>query len=509
LFEVKSFQGLADGLANPDLEGFDEKGISLLHHALAARFYKCRDLPNDVLLGYDDNIVRHWKKIAEKRNSAGNTLYPKYFQYLALLFAEIYLDRFFRNPQKLLDALNLQVERCNQGRHRQDAVEPFSEKELNKVAFWMATGSGKTLLMHINILQYRHYLEANGKGRQLNRIVLLTPNEGLSRQHLQEFALSGIRAQLFKKDGLMDFAANAVQVIDVHKLRDKSGEKTVDVKAFEGNNLVLVDEGHRGASSSETGEWMKNREILCEQGFSFEYSATFGQAMKASKSKTLEQAYAKSILFDYSYKYFYGDGYGKDYRILNLKDDAEKHLRRYLTACLLSFYQQQKLYLDNEREYAPYLLEKPLWIFVGDKVTAVRKEHGRDVSDVLAILLFLAWFVDPQNRQAALEYIGQLLAGNSGLLDVKGNDLFATAFSYLAKTGMTAKEVLEDIFGVLFNSRTPAALHVENLKGADGEIALRLGDNKPFGVINVSDTPKLCKLCEQTKELVVTEREFG
>ncbi len=40
------------------------------------------------------------------------------------------------------------------------------------------------------------------------------------------------------------------------------------------------------------------------------------------------------------------------------------------------------------------------------------------------------------------------------------------------------------------------ALHVENLKGATGEIALRVGDNDPFGVINVGDDAKLVKLCE-------------
>jgi hypothetical protein len=45
------------------------------------------------------------------------------------------------------------------------------------------------------------------------------------------------------------------------------------------NNLVLVDEGHRGASGGEEGAWMRFRNALCEKGFSFEYSATFGQAV--------------------------------------------------------------------------------------------------------------------------------------------------------------------------------------------------------------------------------------
>ena len=43
--------------------------------------------------------------------------------------------------------------------------------------------------MHANILQYQFYLEKHGRRRELNRIILLTPNEGLSQQHLREFEI--------------------------------------------------------------------------------------------------------------------------------------------------------------------------------------------------------------------------------------------------------------------------------------------------------------------------------
>ena len=36
-------------------------------------------------------------------------------------------------------------------------VEQYEESDLKKLAFWMATGSGKTLLMHMNYRQYLHY----------------------------------------------------------------------------------------------------------------------------------------------------------------------------------------------------------------------------------------------------------------------------------------------------------------------------------------------------------------
>ena len=128
-------------------------------------------------------------------------------------------------------------------------------------------------------------------------MILLTPNEGLSEQHRKEFELSDIEAGIFSKQGLGSFInQERIEIIDIHKLADSGGDKTVDVAAFEGRNLVLVDEGHSGASSGSDGAWMSRRNALCENGFSFEYSATFGQAVKSSEHLT--QVYAKSILFD-------------------------------------------------------------------------------------------------------------------------------------------------------------------------------------------------------------------
>jgi hypothetical protein len=256
---------------------------------------------------------------------------------------------------------------------------------------------------------------------------------------------------------------------------------------------------------------MQMRNRLCEKGFSFEYSATFGQAMKASPNKDLGHEYAKCILFDYSYKYFYGDGYGKEYRILNLEDDSnEEHRCWYLTACLLAFYQQQRLFQDRQDELRCFLVEKPLWIFVGGSVT--KKPRERDVSDVVDILLFLARFI--KNRQDSVRYLDLVLRGQSGLHDSQGRELFAGAFTYLGQLGLTGESVFQDILVTLFNAQVPAALHVRRLKTggeAEGEVALHVGeDNDPFGLINVGDASGLCNLCEEHPEdLAVSDSDFS
>ena len=508
LFNVKRFEDLAEHLRNEALEGLDENNVHHFHHALTAQLFNLTQLPTELLLEYDQNIVRHTLRLNERRITRGEApIVWKYFQYLTLLFTEIYLDRYFRDPKALLAALNVQVAAHNAEKPEADQVKPFDEAgeawlQLNKLAYWSATGSGKTLLMHANILQYQHALEKHGRSRELSRILLLTPNEGLSQQHLREFQVAGIEAELFNKDGRGLFTGQAVEILEVTRLRDEMGDKTIAIDAFEGNNLVLVDEGHRGAAGGEGGAWMRYRNALCEKGFSFEYSATFGQAVKGNPKLT--ELYAKSTLFDYSYRYFYGDGFGKDYQILNLDEDTQQaHLELYLVACLLSFFQQQRLYREHSGDFRSFNIEKPLWVFVGGSVTATLAT--RDAADIVEILQFLARYVS--DKAGSIQRIERVL--NTGLETAKGKNLFAGRFAYLNTCGLSPEQVFNETLALLFNAPGGGQLYIENLKGATGEVALRLGaENEAFGVINVGDDAKLVKLCGE-KGLATGEREFA
>lgn len=509
LFEVDRPETLLADLAaaldagGPGAEWVGPDGVTWFHRRLTSRIERMA-LPHADLLRYDENIVRHWREMTappERRNLA-----LKHFQYAALLFAEVYLDRYVGDEAALLADLNSYVEEWNDDRDRQDRAEPFERSDLNKLAFWMATGSGKTLLMHVNIKQYLHYLEKAGKRHTLNRIILLTPNDGLSRQHLDEFLASGMEAELFSKEGRTLFAGRSIEIIDIHKLAEESKEKTVAVDAFEGNNLVLVDEGHRGASATEAGVWMDRRRRLCDEGFSFEYSATFGQAMKTTGSRALLQEYGHAILFDYSYRFFHADGFGKDFQILNLKEDQDDEQRRlYMTGGLLSFLQQLRLHRDHQPDLAPYLLEKPLWVFVGSRVTA--STGVQELSDIQQIMEFLADFV--RDRTAVIRRIDQIQSGNHALVDGAGRNIFANRLAPLF-SGHSAEQTYEEALALIFNAPAGGTLHIEQLRGADaeGEIALSVGDHDAFGVINVGDASKVVKQAEGHGVTVAETGEF-
>ncbi len=500
IFGVPSLEKLSEGLKGNDLELLDADNITRLHHVLKARFANDARLCADDLLRYDANIVRYTTELNRHRRQP---IRWRYFQYLTLLFTEIYLDLWATDETDFLRRLNWFLRDFNTA-NPQDALPDFTPTDLRKLAFWNATGSGKTLLLHVNLQQIRHYWHKRFPAKKFDQTILLTPNEGLSRQHLEELQESGIEAEFFDKNARRVYSADTIQILAIHKLRKDAGKETVSVDAFEGANLVFVDEGHRGASGEE---WKAIREQLAEKGFAFEYSATFGQAVKAAKKDELTGEYAKAILFDYSYKYFHGDGYGKDYRILNLPEARVDDLRHeYLTACLLTFYQQLRFYDERRDALKPFDVARPLWVFVGASVTKTTTD--KDVADVVDILLFLARFV--RERNESVNIIERLLTGRANLLDEAGRNIFSASFGFLGESGLNASEVYADVLARLFNARASALLRVENLTKISGEIAVSVGENDPFGVINVGDDAKLVKLCERHKDaLNVKQRDFA
>ena len=512
---LAELQTIGKKLNNVEYEGVDESGNTFFFHHIArvAQVKGCA-ITKDELREYDERIGRYTRQIGEKRGG----LKLKYFQYVALLFTEMYLDRYFANREQFCGSLNGFIADEYSATMGALNIEPYTLDKMNKLAYMCATGSGKTLIMHINILQFLFYLKRAKRlnsNIDINKIIVLSPNESMSRQHLDELQLSNISAGIFVKDGgFFGSQKEDVVIIDMNKLKEEGKVKTVSVDSFERNNLVLVDEAHRGMSSSD-GVWYDYRTRLCEDGFAFEYSATLKQALNSNSNKTedrrLMQEYGKSIIMDYSYKYFYNDGYGKDYRIYNLKEGIDKdHKFRYLTGCLMSFYQQVKYVAERQSAISQFNIENPLLVFVGNRVTASASKE--ELSDVEEVLAFIDAFV--RNKRKSIEAINAVLREETGLVDKSGRDIFTHDFNALYDifgTVPDAQTVFEDMLRLVFNTDTTAdepRLHVEAIKQVQGEIAMKIGEyGEYFGVINIGDTAKLIKMCED-KGIVSRNEEF-
>lgn len=545
-FQGGTLAALKPRLDDDRFEGIDENGQTKFFLELTRGLFDPNKVPEADLRRYDLNIVAHWQAITTRRNQVeGHVLQMKYFQYLSLLFTEFYLDWYFNYRQDLLDGLNEEMLRYR----AEIGAEPFCDFEaddLNKIAFWNATGSGKTLLLHVNILQYLHYFQGGRSDLYPDKIILLTPNEGLSRQHLEELHLSGFGlSQFFNK--AQSPARGTIEIIDIKKLGEEMGDKVVAVEAFEGNNLVLVDEGHAGAGTAG-GAWMSRRDALVRGGFAFEYSATFGQAVakgmtvaaaeediqkkrakmlfattslkkldeqqlaelalsaedkKRARMLATKEIYAKCILFDYSYKFFYEDGYGKESLILNMSGDAYEqadNARKYFTACLLSFYQQLWLWSTHRDKLTDFNIEKPLWVFVGNTVS------GED-SDILEVVNFLADFL---NREAQIKtWLADLIADKAQILDAKGNNIFGGRFAPLMSFTGRVDELYADILLRVFNASARQRLKLVNIRSSKGELALRVGDAEPFGLINIGDDAGFFGMAEDLAAFDSERDDFG
>lgn len=497
-----------------DTEGaaYEADGISKLCKVLQSRAHV--QVSDNDLRRYDQNIAKHSAKINENRQQKDHIVF-KYFQLLAGFYTEYYLDRITSNKEKFLRDLNDFVAEQQEKHSSKVLYENFEEDDLNKLAFWMATGSGKTLIMHLNYYQFLHY---QPKMDQVpDNFLLITPNAGLTHQHAKELNMSGIPNQYYlDSDSGSGADPETVKLIEITKfVDDKTGDgDSIEVSSFEGNNLVFVDEGHKG-SGTEGSQWMRRRKEIAKRGFTFEYSATFGQAMNKAPA-AVQNEYGKAIVFDYSYPRFYDDGYGKDYRILNLKkkqtfEDEQQQV--YLLANLLTFFEQQYIYQQNpDAFYKTWNLREPLLTFIGHSVQAGRTQSSwrvdeeRTVSDVQKLILFLHKVL--QDEEWAVNTIRQVLNENSGVQRKDGSDLFEDSFSVLRDSyGEQSKKLYQDLLKKVFHLEAPAPLKLTNLTSAEGEIGLRAGNSDTFfGVINIGeDSNFLSYIEEELTELIVEE----
>jgi len=196
LFGARSLEELKQPLAVEG--GIGPTGQSPYYGALLGRV---RDANlAERLHEYDARVLHCESRLAKARGSFS----LKYFQYLSLLYTEIFLDRLTEDPEVFLRELNAFLGELKRNEGFFGAFPTFQGEDLRRLALFMATGSGKTLLMHANLWQFLHCLgrcrhpealvDRAGGRREFDSLILITPNEGLSQQHLEEFERSGIEA---------------------------------------------------------------------------------------------------------------------------------------------------------------------------------------------------------------------------------------------------------------------------------------------------------------------------
>ncbi len=437
----------------------------------------------EALLRWDAAIGAHEAAIREARaayvaahGDLGDAAFRlTHFQWLACAVVEWHLEALGRDAPA-------HVARIEALRERElPHLGPYTAADARKLACFMATGAGKTLMLHMNLRQFM----AHGLFAPAN-VLLLTPGEALSAQHAAELEASGLAGMGVRVTEITKF------YVDGRGRRRPRKGVSVATSRYEGPNLLLVDEGHKGTGGSgddsEQG-WRLKREALAagateqQAGFTFEYSATFAQI--ADRDADLYQEYARCIAIDFGYARFWREGYGKQPRQLNARHDSGADFA--LAAGLVAFYQQRRAFDAHPALAAEYRVAPPLLACVGKEVTA-----GAADSDVARLVAFLARACgDAPWLAAQIEAVFAHAEPAQSTIDLPPLDL-RWLREAMAAGGESVADVAADLARRVFGGAGALELRLVS----DKEIGLRsrgAASDAYFGLVRVGEARKLAE----------------
>ena len=158
---------------------------------------------------------------------------------------------------------------------------------INRMSFWMATGSGKTLVI-VKMIELLHDLMARGEIPAHDILVLAHRDDLLEqlRQHVDEFNSAGrlyIRLRELREyaevrresPSLFHGQELTIFYYRSDNLSDEQKEKIIDFRNYDndGGWYILLDEAHKG--DKEDSKRQQIYSILSRNGFLFNFSATF------------------------------------------------------------------------------------------------------------------------------------------------------------------------------------------------------------------------------------------
>ncbi|MDG2861173.1 DEAD/DEAH box helicase family protein, partial [Vibrio parahaemolyticus] len=132
---------------------------------------------------------------------------------------------------------------------------------INRMSFWMATGSGKTLII-VKLIELLGLLIAKGEIPK-NDILFLAHREDLLEQfknHVDEFNSFNFDTKInlrnlkdyesVKRENVLPFAKNEINIFYYRSdlISDEQKEKTVNFRNYDNNGkwYILLDEAHKG-----------------------------------------------------------------------------------------------------------------------------------------------------------------------------------------------------------------------------------------------------------------------
>jgi len=365
------------------------------------------------------------------------------------------------------------------------AYEHFS----NRMGFWMATGSGKTLVL-VKLLEFLWRLIRLGEIPP-HDILVLTHRYDLLAQlaaHVREF--NAVGGDLFirlhdlrdypdvKRSGGSLFRESELTVFFYRSdnLSDEQKEKIVDFRNYDsdGQWYILLDEAHKGDKEESKRQHIYS--ILARNGFLFNFSATF-----------TDQRDIVTTAYDFNLARFIDAGYGKHIAILKQEARAFRDEEDYtgeekqnivLQALLLLAYVRRAYEALEAAAGRNGLYHKPLLLALVNSV---------DIKDADLKLFFRELerigkgeVTDALWQKAKAELQAEL-ATRPELLFEDGNRFAPdnTLFERLSR---------QDVLECLYNTSGPGEIEALVRPSNRQELAFKLKTaDRPFALIKIGD----------------------
>ena len=361
---------------------------------------------------------------------------------------------------------------------------------INRMSFWMATGSGKTLVIVklIEMLGELIYKELLPK----KEILFLTYRDDLLDQfkvHVEEFNSyhSDIKINLkslkeyetTKYDNLLPFARNEITVFYYRSdlITDQEKDKQVDFRTYDnhGNWYIVLDEAHKGDREESKRQMFYN--ILSRNGFLFNFSATF----------TDERDFATCV-YNYNLAEYVKNGYGKhvylsgeDITAFRKNEDFTETQKQRIVLKILILHTIIKLHYEHIKGYDVY--HNPLLL------TLVNSVNTED-SDLELFFRELAHFAKNPTDTALFEEVKEELIKE---LESQPKTFFdEKKIEYNDK--IIDRVSVADVLKYVFNAETNGNIEVLMLPGNKQELIFKLTtSDKPFALIKIGDISEWLK----------------
>jgi len=357
---------------------------------------------------------------------------------------------------------------------------------LNRMSFWMATGSGKTLLI-VKLIRLLGRL-IQEKEIPKNDILFLAHRDDLLeqfKQHVEEFNSFNFNARInlkslkeyesVKRENALPFAKNEITVFYYRSdlVSDEHKETIVDFRNYDngGKWYILLDEAHKGDKEDSKRQMLYS--ILSRNGFLFNFSATF----------TDPRDYA-TCAFNFNLSKFIEEGYGKHIYVSDQevtafrdKDDFSRIEKQKIVLKTLILQTYINKYFEKIRKKDKKLYHRPLLLTLVNSVDIKEAD--------------LKLFFSELEKVAKNEIRADLFKKAKNELIAEFTDKHQYIFENIEVTidkNTLSKIEYKDILQAVFNSKHSGNVEVLKIPGNRKEIIFKLQTSeKPFALIKIGD----------------------